>query len=348
MLQDFGLQEIAQHYGLLYALIPLFIGGIILGLVGAFGNERLYWPSPNKSKDSFKDKMRALTITFIVMLFFLAWYIFSFHISWWLIIILIIAAIVMSEPYLGHDSLISIDKMSQENEIYFNLLGSFGLLILILVFATMIHLFQDIAGLHEDSLDNQEQKTYYIQNNDLKAFDVVESKIDIDPLYRVGIYLDNLKDESVKSESILLLRDMQKSKNYSVSFSGFLFGVESFIRKKYERSESIFKNLGYTRLSDISKILSIAPLISRTGIQKRYLLQEDLISNAKDKFAEEFNSIISDKTPGLPKEKFTSNFKWFYWYNLMQAVILFHVVSFTFLLIGAFLIRKTLKPEYQN
>lgn len=345
MLHDYGLQGLAQQYGLLYALIPVLIGGIILGLIGAFGNEKLYWPSPKKNKDPFKNRIRILTITFVVMYFFLIWYLFSFQFSWWLIIILIIAAMVLHQPFVGWDSLISINHQKQ---ICFDLKGSFLLMIFLLFAGTVLFGLQNLAGLHEDTLTDQGKKTYYIQNNDLKVFDVVDSKIDIDPLHRLNIYLHNLDDESIQAEAILLARDLQKAERFDGQLSGFLFGVESFIRQKYERSESIFRNIGYTRMADISKVLDTTPLIMKTGIQSRFTLESDLVPNAVKKFGEEFESIISDKAKDLPREEYVSNFKWYYWYNLMQSIVLFHVVSLTFLLIGAFLIRKTLKPEYQN
>lgn len=346
MLYDYGLQELAQHYGLLYALIPVLIGGIILGLIGAFGNEKLYWPSPERNKDSFKKRMKILTVTFIVLFFILTWYIFSFQFIWWLMIILIIGAIALHEPFAGRDSLISI---THKKEIHFDLKYSFILIIFFLMFGTVLHGFQDMLGSHEETLNNQEKITYYIQNNDLRAFEVVEDKTNIDPLLRLKIYLHNLDDESIQAEAALLSRDIQRSlQDTDHRFNQFLFGVESFTRKKYKRAENIFEHTGYTNFADISKILNVAPLIMKTGIQGRYTLESDLVPKAVNKFAEEFESVISDRTPDIPKEEYVSNFKWYYWYNLMQSIVLFHVVTLTSSLLGAFLIRKTLKPEYKN
>lgn len=345
MLNDYGLQELAQQYGLLYALIPVLIGGIILGLIGAFGNKRLYWPNSKRSKDSFKRRMTILTISFIVLFFLLTWYLFNFTLSWWLIIVLIVGAMMLHEPFAGYDSLVSI---THEKEIHFDLKFSFILMIFFLLVGTVIHGFQDIVGSHEDTLNNEEKKTYYIQNNDLKAFDVIE-EADIDPIYRMKIYLHNLDNKLARSKAILLSRDLQiKFQDRDYKFAQFFFGVESFTRNKYKRAENTFKHIGYSNLSDISKILNVTPLIVKTGIQGRYTLAKDLTPKAKNKFAEEFESIVSDKMPDLPKEEYVSNFKWYYWYNLMQSIILFHVVSLTSLLLGAFLIRKALKPEYKN
>lgn len=346
MLEQYGLQELAQQYGLLYALIPVLILGIISGLIASFGNEKLYWPSPERSKDTFKKKVRTFAFTFIGLFFLTTWYLFSFQFYWWFVIILLLISIVIYEPFVGRDSLVSINH---KKEIRFDVMGSFILMLAFLVFATMIHALQDMTGLHEATLDDQEKKTYYIQNNNLEAFNVVESKTDIDPLHRLGIYIHNIDDESIQAEAILLSRDLQiKFQGADHDLAQLLFGVESFIRQKYKRSDSIFRNIGYSKLADISKVLDTAPLIFKTGIQSRYTLQRDLIPQAINKFVEEFESIVSDKLPELPKEEYVSNFKWEYWYNLMQAIILFSVTNFIFLIVGAFLIRKTLKPEYKN
>lgn len=342
MLDHIGFQALAESYGLLNALIPFLITGIVIGLLGAFGNERLYGPTPERTKKYFKARMTKYRLSLSGILFLCGWYGLNFQVHWLTVGILLFISLAITIVFIGDEAIIDLNR---DGKLDLSLASSFTYVFVVLLVTSIFFMLQDVTGLNEKTLDKQEKKVYYIQNNDLKAFDQVDLPVDIDPLHRLRIYLHNLDKDSIQTETILLARDLQRSERYHPQLTSLIYGVEAFTRSQYKTSQTIFKNAGKTQLADLSKVLTFLPLLTKTKVQNNRDISDRLKPRAKELIVERLSSLISKNTPELSNAQYISNFKWRYWKNLMRAGLVLSISSVISLVIGANIVRISQKTK---